>query len=983
MKIGSESGFSLMETIVAVTLLGIVALAFYQTYNESQRHLVRGQAVMDMQQNTRIALETIAAELRSAQTIHSLQSDRITFVSDLFTPGQTRDIRLDTEDVDQDGNRSELLLTREPMDDGTPGTQTDEIASSIGSVQLRYLTSLDGTVEAQSVDQIRRVEITVTGMLSESYGDSTRISFLTTVRPRNLRLPDPPDPDAEAPAAPTGVELTPSCGVLDITWEANTEDDLGGYRVSYKTGASGAPYDGMGAIQGSSPIYVATETFLQLTGLDPSEAYYVVVTAVDVSGNESGYSIERVAVPYDNAPPPVPTGVAVEVGADDALVVAWDESPSSDIAFYRVYYDSDESGAPYAWWDSTRIIPARLENLSTGTTYYIVVTASDACGNESGFSSEVTGVPTPCSEDHTPPAVPQGISGIAGDSKATLRWQANSEPDLHTYRLLYASVHSVDSVEVGLGTNYTLEGLTNEVDYAFSVVALDACGNRSGESAPVTLRPVSCAGDEVAPLPPAAVAVEDARAPTGDQLLLSWAPSLEADLAGYLVYCGGAPRSYADPIDVGDVVTLVLGDLVPWERYYVAVAAYDRCGNCSGFSIEATGVPTFGCECNPNVAFVTPADGAIVEDIVALVGTVSPCAEQSIIRLEFLVNDFPERAWIEPPFEHPWDTRRWPDGFYTLVLQATDDMGCQGQDTIHVQINNTGAGPGCVRVDITEPVWVSGMFDEEINFGLVNTSAVETCELVSLKTWWTTQNPEMSVARLHRIEIPRGMEVWDAGLEVGAAVTSGEEVLLTSTVSITGGSGEDVRLFFWHQDGDMNPGGRMNMPMGQVLVSTQGVVQPSRLCPADSFYTGCLINVANLTVSTGRTYQTAYITVGDHYYIDRNYYVQGIPSQFEDLLWIMTANGDKFEGAGYALEFDVDRRVILYVAYDSRDVPPHWITSEYTPVGLSIDVSDVGADVLDLWAREFPAGHITLYGNREAGAGSGVKTNYVVLLDCR
>jgi hypothetical protein len=144
-----------------------------------------------------------------------------------------------------------------------------------------------------------------------------------------------------------------------------------------------------------------------------------------------------------------------------------------------------------------------------------------------------------------------------------------------------------------------------------------------------------------------------------------------------------------------------------------------------------------------------------------------------------------------------------------------------------------------------------------------------------------------------------------------------------------------------------------------------------------------VISVTNLVASTGHDYEAAHLTVGDNYYTDRNYYIQGIPEEFEGLLWIKTANADKFEGLGYALDFDVDRRVILYVAYDPRDVPPNWITEEFTPVGHSIDVSDSGSDVLNLWAREYPAGHITLYGNKEAGAGSGVKTNYLVLLDCR
>jgi len=979
----SEAGMTLIETMVAVALLGIVALAFYQTYNESQRHLLKGQAVMDMQQNTRVALETIAGELRSARSIEVMEEDRVSFVSDLFTTGQTRMLMVDLEDRDGDGNTDELLLHREPGDDGNATTQTDEVATSVGGLRFRYLNSLDGASEAQAPSQIRRVEVTVSGRLPNQFADSTEISFSTVVRPRNLRLPQPPNPDGDAPAAPTNVYLAPTCGVVDITWDANTEDDLAGYRVFYKTGSSGEPYAGTGAAQGSSPIFVGNRTSFQLTGLAPDETYYIVLTAVDVSANESAYSLERVTIPNDGSAPGAPTGVAAEVGGEDALVVAWTKNPEADVAFYRVYYDTDESGPPYAESDSTGIAGIRLEGLETGSTHYIAVTAGDECGNESPYSEEITAVPKPCSEDATPPAVPQGLDGTAGDCKAVLDWSANTEPDLSTYRLFYTWASGADSVDVGTGTHYELHGLINETDYTFCLAAVDACGNRSGKSASIVIRPMTCAGDDVPPAAPSFVVVEDARSEYGDALILSWLPSGDPDLAGYWVYYGSASHSYGTPIDVGKEVFHVLDGLVPEETYFISVVAYDRCANASGYSLEETGVPTYGCTCNPTAFFVYPTNGSILYDNVPVATSVNGCPDQVVLKVEFQINGFPERTWLEPPFSCSWDTQRWPDGYYQLVLSATDNHDCCGQDTIEVLIDNTGTGPGCVRVDPTVPVSLGGAFDEEVNFGILNTSAVQACDLTAITAGWTSETPELSVARLHRIEIPAGTEVWDAGPLVDDAASSGETITLDSPFALPGSGKESARFFFWHENGEWNPGGAENMPMYGATIKLQSEVSPYRVCPADSFISGCTIAVTHLEVTSSRPYETAYLGVGDRYYTDRNYVIEGIPAGFEGLQWIKTANNDKLEGSDFTLEFDVDRRVMVYIAFDPRGDPPAWITNYYTPVGLSIDVSDNQVDVLNLWAREYPEGHIALSGNRAPGAGLEVKTNYVVILDCR
>jgi hypothetical protein len=72
-------------------------------------------------------------------------------------------------------------------------------------------------------------------------------------------------------------------------------------------------------------------------------------------------------------------------------------------------------------------------------------------------------------------------------------------------------------------------------------------------------------------------------------LTLAWDPNTEPDLAGYWVYYGTASREYADSIDVGNITTYQLDNLLDGVTYFIAVTAYDTSGNESDFSHEVSG----------------------------------------------------------------------------------------------------------------------------------------------------------------------------------------------------------------------------------------------------------------------------------------------------------------------------------------------------------------------------------------------------------
>lgn len=88
-------------------------------------------------------------------------------------------------------------------------------------------------------------------------------------------------------------------GIVSVQWNANTEDDLAGYRLYYGIQSRGdAAYTETVEISDSA----ATSWSLELD----AGTYYFGLTAFDAAGNESGMSTEVTAVIPAYEPPGQP-----------------------------------------------------------------------------------------------------------------------------------------------------------------------------------------------------------------------------------------------------------------------------------------------------------------------------------------------------------------------------------------------------------------------------------------------------------------------------------------------------------------------------------------------------------------------------------------------------------------------------------------------------------------------------------------------------
>jgi hypothetical protein len=120
--------------------------------------------------------------------------------------------------------------------------------------------------------------------------------------------------------------------------------------------------------------------------------------------------------------------------------------------------------------------------------------------------------------------------------------------------------------------------------------------------------------------------------------------------------------------------------------------------------------------------------------------------------------------------------------------------------------------------------------------------------------------------------------------------------------------------------------------------------------------------ISNLTVVSGREYEVMYngLQNGASVYIDRTYTYNSVPQWLKGSTYIKTANHDKGSSGDSFLSFDVNQNATIYVAHDDRStIKPSWMNS-FTDTGDNIVTTDT---TLSLFAKDFPAGTVTLGGN--------------------
>jgi chitodextrinase len=229
----------------------------------------------------------------------------------------------------------------------------------------------------------------------------------------------------------------------------------------------------------------------------------------------------------------------------------------------------------------------------------VTVTPTD----EMGRTLDVQTYNFPSSEpDSTPPTAPDLAATVTSTSKITLNWSgATDNVGVTGYRVFRDGVQIAEVPD----TSYADTTVTPDTSYSYEVVAIDAAGNVSPASAPVTASTTG-APDGTAPSKPGNLS---AAAASSSQVNLSWSASSDnVGVVGYNVYRNGTLLAGPTQPDPNPPTTYSDDTAVPGTAYTYQVSAVDAAGNESSKASVSVTTPSGG-----GTLTFTPTDDAMVD----------------------------------------------------------------------------------------------------------------------------------------------------------------------------------------------------------------------------------------------------------------------------------------------------------------------------------------------------------------------------------
>ena len=183
--------------------------------------------------------------------------------------------------------------------------------------------------------------------------------------------------DHTSPAKPVGVTaLTGSKkDEINLSWTVNTENDLLGYNIYSATQGGG------------NFIFISSQSENNYTvrNLTPGNNYFLKVTALDNSNNESEYSDEVICkAKGDNVAPETPTNFLALPGTVGKVNLSWSANTEPDLTKYMIY---QLSGSSYSAINETLDTTYEVTGLTSSTYCYFKISAVDDSDNESSLSS--------------------------------------------------------------------------------------------------------------------------------------------------------------------------------------------------------------------------------------------------------------------------------------------------------------------------------------------------------------------------------------------------------------------------------------------------------------------------------------------------------------------------------------------------------------------------------------------------------------------
>ncbi len=365
--------------------------------------------------------------------------------------------------------------------------------------------------------------------------------------------PPPLQLQLQVQAATTALEA------VQASWTPSSESGVYGYAVYYGTQS--------GDYTNSAWFYDATNGLI--SGLTGGATYYFAVAPVDDYGVEAIASSEVSGV----APTSAPMVLEAQAPVDSSGVeLVWNAIPNAGVVSYNVYYgtQSGQYTDSVSFGSLTEVV---VHGLTSGQSYYFAVTAVDAYGDESPYSSEAVGVaaaPLPLVLQVQP------TNGALGAVAAS--WTLSADSDVYGYEVCYwTQSGETNSAWFYSATNGLISGLTGGATYYFAVAPVDDYGAEA-----IASSAVSC----VAPTPQPMVL--QARTPVGTSgVELNWNAVTNEGAVSYDVYYWTDGADYTNEYGNFSETNVLVQGLQAGQSYYFAVTSVDAYGNESPVSNAA------------------------------------------------------------------------------------------------------------------------------------------------------------------------------------------------------------------------------------------------------------------------------------------------------------------------------------------------------------------------------------------------------------
>ena len=636
--IGTQRGFSMVELMVVMVILGVVSVGLFQVLNASRGTYEQQKVTLEMQQNARAALEKLADDFRHVSygkdptqpSIEYACGDSITFVADVEpdVPGAEFITYALSSDGDLDTpNPNDTILMKTVADSGGVVLYAEAQSYGIktnGGLSFRYFNGAgvempnNPVPQPETVGEVMIEVVAVEPRVHKRTGTYQEQTLSTTIYPRNLPL----TPARSRPSTPVVGPLSlPDCQSVTVPWQTPTTNTDGTTLeladISHFTVYFGTHIDSMSL----SSRLARTINQWTVTDLIGGFTYYLGVTCTSRSGVESHMGVDNINLSSPLAPAQVQGLTAIPNAYGNGIRLEWStvtEFTGGEIittpVLYHIYRDDSPGFAldpglrlgsqeAQTWFvDST---------MADCTTYYYSVSAS-ACGNEGAGADELA---------RSTPARPDCVAGInayptENNGELYVEWypptsridgSALSPEDITAYRIYYNTEPYLTDTYVDYpasGADFYISGLPTCTTFYINVAAFDQCP-QLGDLCAYNQIEVDTA-EPCDPEPPATVPL--VRVVAADERVdVSWpANTIDCDLFGYRVYYGNlaggpyngvdaaegpSPLTFTTPqvID-GDSCRVSLTGMEPCQNYSVVVSAIDTCNpyNEGGASPEVT-----------------------------------------------------------------------------------------------------------------------------------------------------------------------------------------------------------------------------------------------------------------------------------------------------------------------------------------------------------------------------------------------------------